>query len=208
MAADLPDAPAPREGFAVAVFCGSRFGRDPRFRDAAAAMGLGLARLGMGLVYGGGDVGLMGTVADAALDAGGRVSGVIPDFLRRREVMHRGVTDLVVTGSMHERKQLMFARADAYAVLPGGLGTFDEFFEIVTWKQLGLHDKPILLVDVGGWGEAVAAVIARAVEQGFADEGANRLFERVADVPAALDRLRVSRERGATGAPAADPALL
>ncbi len=175
----------------VAVFCGSRFGSRPAYLDAATATGRGLAEAGIRLIYGGGNVGLMGAVADAALAAGGTVSGVIPHFLQSREVMHDGVQELTVTDSMHSRKQLMFAEAEAFLVLPGGLGTFDETFEIVTWRQLRLHDKPILIVDIEGWAATLIATIDRAIADGFADPSARALFEHVADVPAALARLEI-----------------
>ena len=138
---------------AVAVFCGARVGNDPAWRQAADALGRGLAKAGIRLVYGGGRVGLMAAVADAALAAGGAVTGVIPDFLRGREVAHPGVTDLVVTGTMHERKALMVQQADAFVTLPGGFGTLDETIEVITWRQLGLHDRPVLIVNLGGWGD-------------------------------------------------------
>lgn len=175
---------------AVAVFCGSRFGARPDFEEAAREMGASLGRAGMRLVYGGGDVGLMGAVADATLAAGGRVSGVIPTFLRAREVMHEGVTDLTVTDSMHSRKQLMFARADAFVVLPGGLGTFDETIEIVTWRQLKLHDKPIFVVNVAGWADPMVAMLRAAVREGFAEASALELFEVVPDVATTMARLK------------------
>ncbi|MFW7268471.1 TIGR00730 family Rossman fold protein [Gluconacetobacter sp. Hr-1-5] len=174
---------------AVAVFCGSRFGARPAFQEAAREMGQRLGEAGMRLVYGGGDVGLMGTVADATLAAGGKVSGVIPTFLEAREVMHQGVTDLTVTDSMHSRKQLMFARADAFVVLPGGLGTFDETMEILTWRQLKLHDKPIFIVNVAGWADPMLGMLRAAVENGFAESAALDLFEVVPDVATTMARL-------------------
>ena len=180
-------------GVSVAVFCGSRFGLDARFAEAARIIGAGLARRRMTLIYGGGKVGLMGVVADAAIAAGGAVSGVIPHFLKTREVMHEGVEDLRVTDSMHSRKQLMFAEADAFLVLPGGLGTFDETFEIITWRQLGLHDKPILIVDIAGWASMLVGAIDQAIRDGFAAETARRLFEVVPDADAALLRLDALR---------------
>jgi len=177
----------------VAVFCGSRFGARPVYRDAAIELGHGLAARGMRLVYGGGNVGLMGTIADATLIKGGRVLGVIPEFLRAREVMHEGVLDLIVTDSMHERKKIMFAEADAFVVMPGGLGTFDEMMEIMTWKQLSLHAKPIYLVDIAGWADQLIGTIARAIEEGFADPGAERLFAVVPDVETVLARLETAQ---------------
>lgn len=176
---------------AAAVFCGSRFGNQPVYKETAEAVGAGLARAGIHLVYGGGDVGLMGVVADAAIQAGGRVTGIIPDFLEAREVMHRGVTELVVTDSMHTRKQKMFAVADAFLILPGGFGTFDELMEILTWKQLQLHSKPILIVNVANWAQGVLAMLNEAVSQGFASPQARALLEVVPDTAAALKRLEL-----------------
>lgn len=173
----------------IAVFCGSQRGRDPAFAAAAAALGRGLAGAGVRLVYGGGRIGLMGVLADAVLEAGGEVHGVIPDFLMRREVAHPGVEALVVTDSMHSRKQRMFEQSDAFVSLPGGLGTLDETIEIITWRQLGLHDKPILLCDVAGSAAPLLAMIDAAVAHGFAPERARELFEVVDGVPALLERL-------------------
>ncbi len=186
---DLPPAET-APALSVAVFCGARPGHDPAALAAAGALGAGLARLGMRLVYGGGRVGLMGAVADAALEGGGRVLGVIPEFLTRREVAHRGVTEMVVTGSMHARKQRMAEAADAFVTLPGGLGTLDETVEIVTWRQLGLHDKPVLVCDVGGWAGGLLGAFGAAVRDGFAGEETMRLFEVLPDVEAVLRRLQ------------------
>jgi uncharacterized protein (TIGR00730 family) len=183
---------------AVAVFCGSRFGARPDFLTTAREMGSSLGRAGMRLVYGGGDVGLMGAVADSTLAAGGQVSGVIPTFLQAREVMHDGVTDLTVTDSMHSRKQLMFARADAFVVLPGGLGTFDETIEIVTWRQLKLHDKPIFIVNVAGWADPMLAMLRAAVQNGFAEAASLDLFEVLPDVATTMDRLHATVRGPAT----------
>ncbi|GAN55353.1 lysine decarboxylase family protein [Tanticharoenia sakaeratensis NBRC 103193] len=157
--------------------------------QAARELGMGLAQAGITLVYGGGNVGLMGSVADGAISRNGAVYGVIPTFLRDREVMHHGVMDLEVTETMHERKTRMFARADVFLILPGGLGTFDELMEIMTWRQLGLHDKPILIVDIAGWSRFVVAAVDAAIAQGFASPTARDLFEVVPDVAAALSRL-------------------
>ena len=173
----------------VAVFCGSRPGADPAYRAAAVALGAGLAAAGMRLVYGGGNIGLMGAVADGALGGGGEVLGIIPDFLQRREVAHDGVRGMVVTETMHDRKRQMFDAADAFVTLPGGLGTFDETIEITTWRQLGLHDKPILICDVGGWAQPYLELLRSAVRQGFADAGTAGLYEVVPDVATVLDRL-------------------
>ena len=173
----------------VAVFCGSREGNDPAFAVAAAELGAGLAHAGIRLVYGGGRIGLMGIVADSVLAAGGEALGVIHEFLTRREVMHRGVRDLVVTDSMHSRKQHMFEAADAFVMLPGGLGTLDEIVEIITWRQLGLHDKPVLLCDVAGSARPILAAFEAAVAMGFARTDAMELFELVPGAAATLARL-------------------
>jgi uncharacterized protein (TIGR00730 family) len=151
----------------VCVFCGSNGGADPAFEEAARRVGAGLAERGVRLVYGGGGVGLMGAVADAALAAGGDVVGVIPEQIFALEVGHRGVGDLRVVGSMHERKALMAELSDAFIALPGGIGTFEELFEIYTWAQLGLHDKPLGLLDVAGYYRPLAAMLDHAVAQRF-----------------------------------------
>ena len=173
----------------VAVFCGSRTGHAPAFRAAAVALGEGLAQAGMQLVYGGGRVGLMGAMADATLAAGGRVVGVIPDFLQQWEVAHQGVSELIVTDSMHTRKQRMFALADAFVSFPGGLGTFDETFEILTWRQLRLHNKPILVCDVAGSAGMLLGLIEGAITTGFAPAEARDFYEVIEGVPALLARL-------------------
>jgi uncharacterized protein (TIGR00730 family) len=165
----------------LCVYCGSSDQVDARYRDAANQLGTILAEAGIELVYGGGRIGLMGIVANAVLRGGGRVIGIIPAHLHDAEVGHHGVSELVVVASMHERKQMMFEMSDAFAVLPGGLGTLDETFEIITWKQLRLHDKPIVIVDAGGYWKPLLDLIGHVVESGFA-------------VPAALDHFRtVSR---------------
>ncbi len=173
----------------VAVFCGSRFGHDPAYAQACAALGKGLGAAGYRLVYGGGGVGLMGVVADAALAAGGEVLGIIPEFLQRREVAHAGVGTMVVTDNMHDRKHRMFDAADAFVTMPGGLGTFDETIEITTWRQLGLHDKPILICDIAGWAQPYLAAIEAAVGQGFAADECLQLYEVLPSVDAILARL-------------------
>lgn len=142
-------------------------GVDPVFGEAIAAFGGELARRGIRLVYGGGRVGLMGRVADAVLEAGGEVLGVIPDALLQREIGHGGVTELRVVTTMHERKALMFEQSDAFVVFPGGYGTMDELFEITTWRQLGLHAKPIVLVNLEGAFDPLVSLIERMAENGF-----------------------------------------
>ena len=182
------------------MFCGAHAGNDPAFRAAATALGSGLARAGMRLVYGGGRVGLMGALADGALAAGGQVVGVIPEFLTRWEVAHDGVSELVVTDSMHSRKRHMFELSDAFVSLPGGLGTLDETIEILTWRQLKLHDKPILVCDVDGSAAPLLAVIEAAITSGFARADARALFERTQGVAATIERLQHLATAHATAA--------
>lgn len=173
----------------VAVFCGSSLGVSPAFRAAAELLGQGIARAGWRLVYGGGQMGLMGVVANAALAEGGAVVGVIPDFLQRQEVVHEGVSDLIITDSMHTRKTAMFERADAFVMLPGGLGTLDETVEVITWRQLRLHTKPILLCDVMGSAAPLVAAIEASIALGFARPEVRQLFEVHQGVPSVLARL-------------------
>ncbi|GAA3671187.1 MULTISPECIES: LOG family protein [Acetobacter] len=170
----------------IAVFCGSRMGDNPVYRQTAELAGKTLAEKNIRLIYGGGANGLMGVVADAVIKSGGTVTGVIPEFLKTREQMHDQVSELIVTDSMHARKQIMFAQADAFWILPGGFGTFDETMEILTWKQLGQHKKPILLVNVDGWGDAMVGMLDMAVRQGFASVEARALLQVVPDISAAL----------------------
>ena len=169
----------------VCVFCGSSVGSDAKYRESAEAMGRVLAKRRIGLVYGGGNVGLMGVVADAVLAAGGEVIGVIPQALADREVAHGGVTELRVVDSMHTRKATMAELADAFIAMPGGVGTFEEFFEAVTWTQLGLHRKPCGLLNVGGFYTQLAAFIDQAVTEGFI-KPAHRAIVVVDDDPARL----------------------
>lgn len=151
----------------VCVYCGSRTGESPTYQEAAQQLGNALAANGLRLVYGGGSVGLMGTVARAALDAGGEVTGVIPRFLEEREVMLRRVENLVITDDMHERKRRMFDEADAFVALPGGIGTLEEVVEMITWAQLGRHKKPVLLADVGGFWGPLTELLDHMVGEGF-----------------------------------------
>jgi uncharacterized protein (TIGR00730 family) len=160
----------------VCVFCGSRPGARPEFLAGAQALGEELARRKLALIYGGASVGLMGAVADAALSAGGRVVGVLPFSLQQRELGHPKLHELHLVNSMHERKALMASRADAFVALPGGFGTFDELFEIITWGQLGLHTKPIGLLDVGGYFQPLLAMVRKGVEEGFIPEAHERPF--------------------------------
>jgi uncharacterized protein (TIGR00730 family) len=151
----------------LCVFCGSSQGTNPAYADAATAMGTLLAKRGIGLVYGGGNVGLMGILADAVLAGGGEVIGVIPQGLADREVAHHGVTDLRVVDSMHTRKAMMADLSDGFIAMPGGVGTFEEFFEVVTWTQLGVHRKPCGLLNVAGFYTPLALFIDQAVSEGF-----------------------------------------
>src|SRR6267142_2720520 len=144
----------------VCVYCGSGPGTNPRFIEAAIALGKALAENGVGLVYGGGSIGLMGAVAKSTLDHGGTVTGIIPDFLTKRENALGGAQQLIVTHDMHERKRLMFERSDAFVALPGGIGTLEELVEQLTWQQLGRHSKPILLANIDGFWEPLLALLA------------------------------------------------
>ncbi len=181
----------------VCVYCGSSAGDHARFAAAARDFGAALARAGIGLVYGGGRVGLMGAIADAALAAGGEVIGIIPRFLENREIAHAGV-ELRVVESMHERKAMMAELSDAFVALPGGFGTFEEFFEIVTWVQLRLIEAPCILVNVDGYFDPMIALIDGATANGFISVRNRAIVEAYATCAQALARLdRASGE--ATG---------
>jgi len=169
---------------------------DAAYMESARELGIGLANQGMSLVFGGGNVGLMGAVAGAALGAGAHVTGIIPDFLRQREVEFPGLSELIVTDSMHTRKRRLFALADAFVVMPGGLGTFDETVEILTWKQLGRHDKPIILCDVLGWAQPFVTLVDQTVARGFARDSAKQLFEVSPSVADTLARLQAMQGSG------------
>lgn len=173
----------------LCVFCGSSFGHDKKWAEAARRLGRGLAAAGITLVYGGSHSGLMGAVAEAALEAGGRVEGVIPKFFLPNEDPFSEVSELTVVEDMHTRKKLMFDKSDGFCVLPGGLGTLDETFEILTWKQIHLHDKPVLLIDMDGYWSTFATMVDKIVEQGFAKPGVKEFYEVVPSVEAALERL-------------------
>jgi uncharacterized protein (TIGR00730 family) len=168
----------------VCVFCGSRPGRNPAYAKAARAMGEMLARRQWRLVFGAGDVGLMGAVAETAVAAGAPTLGVIPMHLLGQERKGRDRTQLVVTEDMHERKKVMFMNSDAVVVLPGGAGSLDEFFEVLTWAQIGLHRKPILLLDVDGYWQPLLRLLDHVVAEGFADASLRGHFHSVTDVAA------------------------
>ena len=172
----------------ICVFCGASAGVDQRYVAAAHDVGRGLAERGIGLVYGGGRVGLMGAVAEAALTAGGEVIGVIPQGLVDRELAHPGLTELLVVETLHERKAAMAERADAFIALPGGLGTLEELAEVVSWAQLELHAKPIGLLDVGDYWDLLLAWLDMAVAEGFVAPAHRRLVSRGASLEALLER--------------------
>lgn len=171
----------------VCVFCGSAAGNDPRFTEAAVACGREIARRGLGLVYGGASVGLMGVVAGAALAAGGSVVGVIPHVLERRELTHRGLTETIVVESMHQRKATMAARSDGFIALPGSIGTLEETFEILTWTQLGLSAKPCGFLNVAGYYDALLAFLDHVAASGFLKPAWRAAILDAADPAALLD---------------------
>lgn len=173
----------------VCVFCGSRPGLSDTYAAAARDLGLGIAAHDWRLVYGAGDVGLMGEVARAALGAGARTMGVIPTHLMGKERGKRDLGQLVITEDMHERKKVMFMNSDAIVVLPGGAGSLDEFFEVLTWRQIGLHTKPIFLLDTDGYWQPLIHLMNHVIAQGFAEPHLNDSFAAVPDVPALLQRL-------------------
>lgn len=174
----------------VCVFCGSRPGVDPAFMAAAAAMGKAIASRGLTLIYGGARVGLMGALANSALAAGGRVTGIIPKGLVRKEIVHDGLTELFLTETMHERKDRMIILADAFVALPGGFGTYDELFESLTLAQIGFHDKPTALLDIKGFFQPMVALMNHTIEHSFAapehaglvlvDDDCDRLLDKIA----------------------------
>ena len=177
----------------LCVYCGSSRGTDDRYRAAAERLGTLMAEAGIELVYGGGRVGLMGVIADAVLARNGRVSGIIPTLLYEREVAHPNAR-LDIVASMHERKQRMFDLADGFVALPGGLGTLDETLEMVTWRQLGLHDKPMVLLDVGGYWEPLTALVEQTIAHGFAPAAARSYWRAVGTAEEVLPALAAMPE--------------
>ena len=175
--------------FSVCVYCGSRPGQDAAFAQAANTVGRLIGQSGGQLVYGGGRAGLMGIVADAALAAGATVVGVIPQALMERELGHRGLTELHVVQTMHERKQMMAERSDAFLALPGGIGTLEELFEVWTWQQLGYHDKPVGLLNVAGYYNRLLGFLDETGHQGFVPTAQRELLQVDADPAALLGRL-------------------
>lgn len=186
---------------ALCVYCGSNKGNDPRHADLARTLGGEIAARGVTLVYGGGGIGLMTEVADAVLAAGGRVVGVIPSHLARVEVQHGGLSETILVDSMHQRKEIMFKRADAFAVLPGGLGTLDEFFEILTWRQIGLHDKPVVILESDGYWAPLRALLDAVVAEGFAPPKAHALYHVAESVAELFDFLEAAPEPAIAQAP-------
>ena len=172
----------------ICVFCGANPGRDPAYLPLASAVGAGLAERGIGVVYGGSRIGMMGALADAALDAGGEVIGVIPRRLVDREVAHDGLTEQRVVETLHERKAEMAALSDGFIALPGGLGTLEELAEVVSWAQLGLHAKPIGLLEVAGYWDALLAWLDHAVAEGFIAPGNRALIALDPDLESLLER--------------------
>lgn len=173
----------------ICVFCGSQLGTDQRYQDAATALGTLMVQRGYGLVYGGGHIGLMGVIADTVLRHGGEVIGVIPESMAARELAHSGVTQLQVVASMHARKARMAELAHAFIAMPGGYGTFDELFEIITWAQLRLHHKPIGLLNVAGYFDALLACINHALQEGFIKVEHQRLAVAATTPAGLLDML-------------------
>jgi uncharacterized protein (TIGR00730 family) len=178
-----------KRGFSLCVFCGSRTGAGTEFAEAAAAVGTWIGMHGGQLVYGGGNNGLMGVMASATLAAGGRVVGVIPHALVEKEWAKLDCTELHVVDNMHERKRMMAERADAFLALPGGIGTFEEFFEVWTWRQLGYHDKPVGLLNLGGYYDALLAFLKTSVDHGFMSDWQMDLVRVGTDLPKLLGGL-------------------
>jgi uncharacterized protein (TIGR00730 family) len=173
----------------LCVYCGSRPGESPAYAEAARAVGQEIGKRGWQLVYGGGRAGLLGVVADAALAAGASVVGVIPHSLMNRELGHRGLTELHVVDTMHQRKTMMAERSDAFLALPGGIGTFEELFEVWTWRQLGYHDKPVGLLNVAGYYDALLGFLAHSESQGFMAAAQTELLQVGTDPVALVERL-------------------
>jgi hypothetical protein len=176
----------------LCVYCGSSNQVDPAHLEGARGLGALAARRGVEIVFGGGHVGLMGALADGALAAGGRVTGIIPEHLRALEVGHEGVSEMIVVDSMHTRKRRMFERSDAFCILPGGLGTLDETFEIITWKQLSLHDKPIVLVNLAGYWDPLLKMFEHQIEAGYLRPRHSRLFHVVERIESVFDALEAA----------------
>jgi len=183
---------------AVCVYCGSSPGRLDVYAQGARALGEALLTQGLGLVYGGASIGLMGVVADTVLAGGGRVVGVIPQALARKEVAHAGLTELIITASMHERKNRMAELSDGFIALPGGIGTFEELFEIWTWAQLGIHTKPVGLLNVAGYFDALITFLDHAAHEQFLKPSQRQMLLTDSDAPALLARMTAARPIAST----------
>lgn len=192
--ASIPDV---KPTFTLCVYCGSRVGTQPEFTAAARRVGQAIGERGWAMVYGGGRVGLMGVVADTALEAGARVVGVIPQSLQEREVGHPGLSELHVVETMHQRKQLMAERADAFIALPGGIGTLEELFEVWTWRQLGYHDRPIGLLNTAGYFDPLLTFLTRTVETDFVSRDTLSKLQVGSEAEELLDRLAVQSRSAA-----------
>jgi uncharacterized protein (TIGR00730 family) len=194
----------------VCVYCGSAEGADPVFLETATALGQALAAANIGLVYGGGNHGLMGAVARAVLSSGGRVTGIIPSFLKKRESMLEAAQELIIVDDMHTRKRLMFERADAFVALPGGVGTLEELVEQLTWVQLGQHGKPVLIADIGGFWKPLLSLFAHMREHGFIREQFEVHYlvsEKIGDVVPMLRQAAELAERSHAEVRELDPRL-
>lgn len=176
----------------VCVYCGSSVHVDPIYKQIADEAGTAIAKEKLRLVYGGGSVGLMGITANAALAAGGEVIGVIPEHIRSHEIQHTGLTELHVVDSMHVRKSMMFEKADAFVILPGGFGTLEELFEVLTWKQIGLHTKPVIIVNTNRFWDPMLALVEHIIDQNFAPKSNRRIFQVVVDAAGMLEALRLN----------------
>ncbi len=182
--------PAPKPTRTACVYCGSSRGKDPVFTEVTTALGHAFAANAIRLVYGGGRVGLMGVVADSVMEAGGEVVGIIPQHIHERELQHDGLTELLVVDTMHTRKRLMADRSQAFVIIPGGFGTLDECFEIITWKQLDLHDSPIIFLNVNGFWDGLITMVDHQTEAGFISaENRKRLFTVVESVEEVIANL-------------------
>ncbi len=178
--------------YSITVFCGSKNGNEPIYTQAAKELASHFVHNQLRLVFGGGSVGLMGEISNTMIDLGGNVKGIIPQFLIQKEGQHSRVTNLTITEDMHSRKKILYDEGDAYLIMPGSIGTFDEFFEILTWRYLKLHNKPIIIVNINNWADALHHQLRNTIKQGFADSSLFQLFEIVSDVPSAIKSLKTS----------------
>lgn len=175
----------------ICVFCGSNLGKSPAYKEKATELGKLLVKRNIKLVYGGGNVGLMGAIADTVLAEGGQVIGVIPEFMQVKEVVHTGLTELIVVKSMHERKLKMSELADGFVTLPGGIGSMEEFFEVYTWRKLNLHKKPLGILNVGGYYDLLLQFLQKAVEESFLDEEGKSLILESDDTETLLTQMEI-----------------